>query len=353
MKKRWISLLGVTVLVSSLAVYASFDFGSDLGASQTRRIGSHQVDFLSEKEADAYLANETDFSLYNSQLDLSLRLGEDRSAYAPDENERQLIELISDAGIPWHEGQVSTFHDLLETVYGELNEAGLCIWPDDLKMIKSNGKAQFGAYYTTGSAIVVPWSQMKFLFVPPRAAQLARTMAHEVWHVASRRDPELRKRAYEVFGFERADQFSIPPEIRERIITNPDVEDIGYVVSLGNGTSGQRYLIVLQSETREYEGLRSPVGVFSTIADYMEVVIYPVTESGEVIDQPQPLEDQLDPRIGTISPYRLGPDEVVAEAVEALLARSAGGPTHPETTQNSALLDQLRVALSCGEPEPK
>lgn len=76
---------------------------------------------------------------------------------------------------------------------------------------------------------------------------------HELWHVISRNNPELRRRMYELIGFHiLPEEISIPEDIRRGIIFNPDVERhdaYGTFTIEGQPTD---CLLLLYSPTTEY-----------------------------------------------------------------------------------------------------
>lgn len=65
--------------------------------------------------------------------------------------------------------------------------------------------------YTRGNTIFFPRKYFSpWLYLKP-------LVAHEIFHVLSRNNPELRKRAYEVFGF-----FEVPEVKASKVLLNPD-----------------------------------------------------------------------------------------------------------------------------------
>lgn len=349
MKKRWIAAVTLGVFVSSVMIYGRIDLGFDETETVNVQFGEGRARFLNSKDGREYLDKQTDFSIYNDYLDLSLRTGSDRSRVRSSQNLKDLRQLVRAAPENWHDSQIETFQKILSNAKSRLESAGICIWPRDLALIKTDGSVQFGAYYTTGSAIVIPSGQMKFLFVAPRRSALEKTMAHEVWHIVSRQNPELRHRIYSIFGFEPIDELVIPKNVRLKMIANPDVENIGYAVGRQDGGFSRKSIIILQSAYDTYSGAKSPLGFISPLFDYMETRIYDVDPFGSVIGDGELLEQQVDDVIGTISPYRLGPDEIVASAIEALIERSEGEAGYPRTGKNEQLLDQLLAQLKCEE----
>lgn len=76
---------------------------------------------------------------------------------------------------------------------------------------------------------------------------------HELWHVISRNNPELRRRMYELIGFQiLPDEICIPEEIRNGIIFNPDVERHDAYGTFTIGGQPTDCLLLLYSPSSEY-----------------------------------------------------------------------------------------------------
>lgn len=60
---------------------------------------------------------------------------------------------------------------------------------------------------------------------PNKNISVEEIMWHEVWHILSRTNPELRRKMYALIGFTVLDEeIEIPEEVKSHILCNPDVE---------------------------------------------------------------------------------------------------------------------------------
>lgn len=86
---------------------------------------------------------------------------------------------------------------------------------------------------------------------PERSAQ---TFWHELWHIISRNNPQLRKQMYGLIGFHVLDQeIDIPDEVKSHILCNPDVErHDSYATFTINGQKTD-CMLMLYAEEDEYE----------------------------------------------------------------------------------------------------
>jgi hypothetical protein len=73
------------------------------------------------------------------------------------------------------------------------------------------------AAYTRANAIVFPESELK-----KSRPNLPGMLSHELFHVLSRAQPDLRHRLYATIGFVPCNELEFPSELSSRKLTNPD-----------------------------------------------------------------------------------------------------------------------------------
>ncbi len=104
-------------------------------------------------------------------------------------------------------------------------------FPKKINILKTKGKHYGdGVYYTREDCIIVPADALK---TQNKEAFLG-TMIHEVFHIFSRLNPEKRKELYHLIGFEHlaSSNLSIPTNLRNRVLLNPDGVDFQYFIRL-------------------------------------------------------------------------------------------------------------------------
>lgn len=81
-----------------------------------------------------------------------------------------------------------------------------------------------------------------------------KTFWHELWHIISRNNPQLRKQMYGLIGFHVLDkEIDIPAEVRAHILCNPDVErHDSYATFTINGKKTD-CMLMLYAEEDEYD----------------------------------------------------------------------------------------------------
>jgi hypothetical protein len=96
--------------------------------------------------------------------------------------------------------------------------------PPEVLVVKTTGEDEFNAPYTRQNAIILPAGALAHM----DDALLDIVLAHELWHVVSRHSATLRAAAYAIIGTTSAPGFTMPAEVAEHYITNPDGPDVEF-----------------------------------------------------------------------------------------------------------------------------
>lgn len=168
-------------------VFASVDKGKDI---LTRR--------------DAYVERMSPF-------DRASRLKTDK-----DVSEAEYLEFIGPHVLAWNDQEKRKISSALESIRGPLETLSLPL-PDTIYLIRTTGEQQGGAPYTRANAIVFPEALPK-----APAKELRKVIAHEIFHILTRMNPELRHKLYESIGFNYCGEGELPEDLKSRKISNPD-----------------------------------------------------------------------------------------------------------------------------------
>lgn len=166
--------------------------------------------FATPEEAAMVLGSSDDFTQVMSPLDRDLRVGK------KDVSEEELLEYLSQQTLAWNEEEISRFSGMAEMVASRLEGLTFTL-PDEILMIKTTGQDEFDAPYTRQNTIVFPES---FLQAPDDA--ILPVLAHELFHVLSRANPDKKDSLYAVIGFQPCKEFTFPESLATIKITNPD-----------------------------------------------------------------------------------------------------------------------------------
>ena len=169
------------------------------------------IRFASVQEGQEILRTRDGFIRRLSPFDRAARLKTDREVSEP-----EFLNFVSSKVIAWSGADRERVEQAIERVRPALGEFPVS-WPESVYFVHTTGEEEGGAAYTRGKAIILPRTRLD-----QSPEKLARLVAHEMFHVLSRHDRDLRDRLYRVIGFEPCAEVELPDPFARRRITNPD-----------------------------------------------------------------------------------------------------------------------------------
>ena len=136
-------------------------------------------------------------------------------------------------------------------------------------------------------------------------------VTHELFHCLSRYSPAFRQKMYEQIGFTVMNQdITFPDDIRERLVTNPDVEHIdNYATFTINGEKRRCELIVLYDKT--WAKARAEKGDQIAFFEFIRPVLVPLDDMTKVYDTNE-ISDFWE-TVGRNTSYVIAPEECMAD----------------------------------------
>jgi hypothetical protein len=180
-------------------------------ASTDLPLASTKVHFASQSEGRQILAAKDDFILRLSPFDRSARMKTDKAI-----SESKLLEFVGSNVVEWTKEEMQTAQAAIEAIQPLLRELPLSL-PPTIQLVKTTGAEEGNAAYTRATAIVLPQSALG-----KGQQELQKLICHELFHILSRQNSELRERLYGIIGFTKCNEIKLPPELERRRITNPD-----------------------------------------------------------------------------------------------------------------------------------
>ena len=157
------------------------------------------------------LVAKDDFIQRLSPFDRSARMKTDKAV-----SEGELLEFIGRNVVDWTSEEMQTVQAAIEAIQPLLRDLPLSL-PPTVQFIKTTGAEEGNAAYTRATAIVLPKSALG-----KSQEDLQKLICHELFHILSRQNPELREKLYGIIGFTKCNEIKLPPELERRKITNPD-----------------------------------------------------------------------------------------------------------------------------------
>jgi hypothetical protein len=193
--------------------------------------------------------------------------------------------------------------------------------PDEVLLIKTSGREDYGGAYTRQNAIV-------FKGANPRTIA-AGLLAHELWHVISRQQPELRDKLYATIGFEFCGPLQWTAGLDRYRLTNPDCPVNQHWIKIRHEGVERHAMPVITARTERF-GMDSgsSLGFLDTRllmveknADGSGVV--PAMKDGEPILAAFEEVENFYEQIGRNTTYLIHPEEAVASQVAMILTAGA------------------------------
>lgn len=281
---------------------------------------------LASKEQAKQLLSTPDsftnnFSLFDLQARLQDRTAQDTSLY---------LQQIGAHAEDWSTHDQKLLGEAIGTVSKWIDRLDISLHlPEVITLVKTDGKEEGGAAYTRGEYIVLTKKQLN-----------ANTLAHELFHVFSRYNPDIRQKLYAIIGFKPCQPITYPEELAQRIITNPDAPINNYYITVYEKGTPLQAMMITYSDKHYKKG---------NFFEYLHkgLLIVSIDENGiptAVMEDGKPKilryneVSGLYNQIGKNTNYNIHPEEVCAEHFMMLLAKNTTY-SHPD------LVDQMEDVL--------
>ncbi len=283
------------------------------------------VVFATVEEGREILVRPDDFVALMSPFDRAARMKMDK-----DVSEKEYLEFVGENVLAWEDAEKQKVVSAIQSLRPAL-EALSYAFPETVFFIKTTGREEGGAVYTRANAIVFPED---YLTTPPE--KIKKTIAHELFHILSRANPDLREKLYAAIGFEKCGEVKFPAELKPRKLTNPDAPRNDHCIRLQVEGKERWAIPVLFSDAEKYDKNRG--GEFFNYLQFRFLVVERGAQAGAVKpafqDQNPLLADVQQvsgfiEQVGRNTEYIIHPEEILADNF-ALLVLGEGNLPSPE-----------------------
>ncbi len=305
-------------------------------AEESDRVQAGQFTFVfaTQEQGHAVLGVRDRYTSAMSPFDRQVRMRTDE-----DPGEQAFLDFTAAAVKPWSTEARETFAVAIEKIKPALSRIKAS-GTSEVLLVRTDGKQESGAAYTRGSAIVLPAGDAM------AAVRRDSLIAHELFHVISRNDSELRDELYKQIGFRRSGTISLPGELAGLKLTNPDAPEINHVIDLK----------VAEDQTITVAPVLYAKGPFDprdarSLFGYLEFRLMEVTEivgkryvakllEGKPVMH-QPNIPDFHRQIGRNTKYIIHPEEILADNFALLI-------TENQSVADKWLVEAIRAAMVDG-----
>jgi hypothetical protein len=290
--------------------------------------GDSKISFASVAEGKQILTRRDAFVERMSPFDRAARMKTDR-----DVSEAEYLEFVGQNVFEWTDAEKEKIDTALAGIQESL-EAMALPFPEEVLLIKTTGKEEGGAAYTRTNAIVLPEANLN-----APADRIQKIICHELFHVLSRANPDLKERLYAAIGFEKCNEVEFPQGLESRKITNPDAPINDHCISIQVGGEQQWAVPILFSRAQNYDAKRG--GEFFSYLEFKLLLVerradgtaVPLTADGQ---QPKLVGLQevsgFFEEVGRNTGYIIHPEEILADNFVLLVLEKRDVPS-PEVLE--------------------
>jgi hypothetical protein len=288
------------------------------------RLGdSTAVLFATVEQGKQILSAQDDFVKCLSPFDRSARLKTDK-----DVSETEFLEFVGRNVLPWTDGEKQKVESAFSDLQARLKVLSLP-FPKTIYMVKTTGDEEGRAPYTRGCAVIMPQNELE-----GNASTVEKLICHELFHVLTRANPDLRERLYELIGFSKCNEIEFPPKLKSRKITNPDAPRNDHYIRLQLDGKVVSAVPILFSSVEKYDVARG--GEFFDYLQFRLLLVEQIAGSSDF----KPVYDGQNPKlvgvedvsgfveqVGKNSEYLIHPEEILADNFRMLVLQEQDVPS--------------------------
>src|SRR6266403_3601767 len=200
------------------------------------------IHFASAPEGSKILMVRDDFIRRLSPFDRAARLKVDHAV-----SEEDFLSFVGRNVSDWTSEEIQAVQTSVENIRPFLRQFPLSL-PSTVQAIKTTGAEEGNAAYTRGTAIVLPKKELA-----KSQRDLEKLVCHELFHILSRENPDLRERLYEAIGFTKCDEIEFPSSLKPRKITNPDAPKNDHFIRVSVNGHASLAVPILFADAEKYD----------------------------------------------------------------------------------------------------
>ncbi len=325
MNKSYVTSIAFVLMMAPLTLMAQVSL--DEGVT---------ISFASVEEGKQILTKRDDFIARMSPFDRASRMKTDHEI-----SEIQFLEFVGKEILEWNDSEKQKINSALQTIQTTLEVMDLPL-PEKMLIIKTTGMEEGGAPYTRANAIVLP---QDFLKAP--VARIQKTISHELFHIMSRTNPDLRERLYAEIGFEKCNEIELPPALISRKLTNPDAPRNDHCIRVRVADKEQWAIPILFSRAEKYDVQHG--GEFFNYLEFRlllvdraddKITVTPITDGPEpVLLNIQQVSGFFE-QVGKNTDYIIHPEEILADNFASLVLGQRNLPSPDVVEKIRAILKE-------------
>ncbi|GIU20718.1 MULTISPECIES: hypothetical protein [unclassified Shewanella] len=270
------------------------------------------ISFSTKEDAAKVLTQEDDFVRGISQFDMASRMKREDSPSKVD-----YLAFIASQTLDWSQQDRDAVTQAFKQLQPKLTALKVTL-PQPIQFIKTTGLEEGGAAYTRGQAIILQQKQID------NQQRLPGLIAHELLHVFSRFNPEVKQQLYHAIGFYPVGEIPFPTSLTQQKITNPDAPINDFAIRVMHDGKMVWAVPILYSEEQGYSLEKG--GEFFDYLEFMFVIVGSDERPNIAAYDPDNAQivkvsefKGFFKQIGRNTNYIIHPEEIIAENFSLLM----------------------------------
>ena len=196
------------LLASGILILISF-----VNSFSTSRL-TDIVIFASEEKSKLLLSRDDVYTDNWSPLDIDIRMQKANSTKG------ELMDYIPTQVRKWNEKEIELLYAVLAEYDQEIKNQGYNLnFPDTIFFIKTTMDEELkgASAYTRANAVIFNGEKIN-----STDAELRHLVIHELFHILSRHDAQLRRAMYQIIGFDLMNEVQLTGTLKSTKLSNPD-----------------------------------------------------------------------------------------------------------------------------------
>ena len=235
--------------------------------------GRLPVFFIDSTNAANAILNDTGDNFFESisESDISIQMKRSEKFLSKNEAKDAYKKFLQSEVTDFNEKEKFFLLTVFDSALVKINKINTHLINNEIGLVKIKTN-HYGkdVYYTRARNIFIPDD----IFNKSNLEEQLPVMIHEIWHIISRENKELREKSYALIGFfPHGKKIVFPSILKDRLLLNPDGVSTDYAIKLG-----KQYALPLISSNESNFKMEKP-----SFFDYLRFDLYPIDETGNIL----------------------------------------------------------------------
>ncbi|MBL0025618.1 MAG: hypothetical protein WBP08_06685 [Saprospiraceae bacterium] len=331
----------IQICILSMSVILVLGCRSNKRTQNTVEYKPSLISFLDSTTAAKAIIDDDSDGLYDqiSKIEIEIQMKKEKPFSNRDDALMAYKKFMAREVSPWQPKERDILLDVFQIVKKLCDTLSPRLFPGGIQLIKVKTN-HYGedVYYTGNHNIFIPEN----IFPIKNEEALTSVMTHEVFHILSRYNPELKHALYQLIGFQKAKKpVRLNEVLNKKLLTNPDGVSYQYVIGLDS-------ILAIPLITSKLSSYQSSKPAFF---DYLNFDLYRIQDIGayyeavsdEAGNTTIPLKStpEFFRKIKDNTRYVIHPDEIMADNFMLALQAYSSNDYSKFTKEGRELIDNI------------